>query len=222
MSCCTQCRGIERQFSDRVARRELRRFKRRGPTKTTGWLLDAIVQEGVVGHTFLDIGGGIGAIQHELMDRGAAGGTHADASPAYLRVARSEAVARGYADHMRYVEGDFVERADDIGPAHVVTLDRVVCCYPDMPAMIDAAAARSQRILGLVLPRGTRLIRWGIALVNLVQRIRRHPFRVFVHEPADVEARVARHGLSIRFRRNGLMWQVLVFTRPETAPAAGA
>jgi magnesium-protoporphyrin O-methyltransferase len=214
---CTQCAGLERQFDDAVARRELKRYRRRGATKTTRWLLDAVTEDGVKGRTFLDVGGGVGAIGHDLMSRGAAGGTHADASRAYLDAARSEAEARGYTDRIRYVEGDFVEVAGSIAPADLVTLDRVVCCYPDMSALIDASASRAQRALGLVIPRDTRLTRIGIRAINLVQRIRRHPFRLFLHPPEEVARQVERHGLHRRLRRSSLLWEVFVFTRRDTA-----
>lgn len=214
----SQCCGLERQFDDRHAERNLRRFRRKGPAKATRWLLEAVAGDGVEGRTFLDVGGGVGAIQHELMARGAAGGTHADAAPAFLRAARGEAEAQGYADRVRYVDGDFVERAPELPPADMVTLDRVVCCYPDMPALLGAAAPLARRTLGLVLPRGGSLARFGVGLVNLIQRLRRHPFRVFAHDPSEVEAVVESHGLAKRFERAGVVWRVLVFTRPGTGP----
>ena len=49
---------IRLQFDDRVARRELRRYRRRGPAKTTRMLLDALVTDSARGRTFLDVGGG--------------------------------------------------------------------------------------------------------------------------------------------------------------------
>ena len=213
MSCCAQCRGIEDMFGHRMAQRQLRQYRRKGPGKVTRWLIDAVAVDGVEGRTFLDIGGGVGAIQHELMDRGAAGGTSADASPAYLAAARAEAEARGYADRVTYLDGDFVERAAEIEPADMVTLDRVVCCYPDMPAMLGAAAPLARRALGLVLPRRIWFIRAGVTLVNLIQRLRRHPFRVFVHDPDEVAAVLKRHGLSRRYLRDGFLWRVVVFAR---------
>ena len=212
---CPRCCGLERQFDDGHAKRNLRRFRRKGPAKATRWLVAAVAEDGVEGRTFIDVGGGIGAVQHELMARGAAGGTHSDAAPAFLRAARSEAEARGYADRVRYVDGDFVERADELPAADLVTLDRVVCCYPDMPALLDAAAPLAKRTLGLVLPRGTAWIRFGIRLVNFIQRLRRHPFRVFAHDPAVVDAVVERHGLAKRYEREGVAWRVVAFTRPE-------
>ena len=210
---CSQCCGLERQFDDAHAQTNLRKYRRKGPAKATRWLLGAVAEDGVEGRTFIDVGGGVGAIQHDLMARGAAGGTHSDAAPAFLRAARSEAEARGYADRIRYLDGDFVEQARELSPAAVVTLDRVVCCYPDMPALLGAAAPLARRTLGLVLPRGGPLARVGVRLVNLVQRLRRHPFRVFAHDPAAVEAVVESYGLVKRFERNGMVWRVMVFTR---------
>lgn len=212
MTCC-HCQGVARMFDERMARRQLRRYRRKGPGRGTRQLVDAVAGDGVEGRTFLDVGGGVGAVQHDLMDRGAAGGTSADASPAYLAAARAEAEARGYADRIRYVEGDFVERAGEVQAADLVTLDRVVCCYPDMPALVGAAARLTRRTLGLVIPRGTRFMRGGVAIVNLFQRLRGHPFRVYVHDPGEVEAVAGEHGLRRRYLREGLVWRVAVFER---------
>ena len=211
MTCC-HCQGVARMFDEKMARRQLRHYRRKGPGKGTRQLIDAVAEGGVEGRTFIDIGGGVGAIQHDLMERGAAGGTSADASTAYLAAARREAEARGYADRIQYVEGDFVEQAAEIEPADIVTLDRVVCCYPDMPAMLDAAASLTRRTMGLIIPRGTRFIRCGVAIVNLFQRLRRHPFRVYVHDPGEVEAVLGRHGLRRQYLREGVVWRVAVFT----------
>ena len=205
------CQGVARMFDEKMARRQLRHYRRKGPGKGTRQLIDAVAEDGVEGRTFVDIGGGVGAIQHDLMDRGAAGGTSADASPAYLAVARAEAEVRGYTDRIQYVEGDFVDRVGEVDPADIVTLDRVVCCYPDMPAMLGAAASLTRRTLGLVIPRGTRFIRCGVAIVNLFQRLRRHPFRVYVHDPGEVEAVLGGHGLRRRYLREGMVWRVEVF-----------
>jgi magnesium-protoporphyrin O-methyltransferase len=216
---CAQCQGIVRQFDARVARRELRRFRRRGPSRTTRRLLSAISARGVSGRSILDIGGGVGAIQHHLMDGGASSGTCVDASPAYLSAARTEAKARGYVDRMRYVQGDFVAVASDVRPADVVTLDRVLCCYPDMPALVDASAARARLLLGLVLPR-VHLLTWiGVRLVNVIQRIRRHPFRTFLHPPAEVDERLRARGLRPAWQARSLLWHLRLYERDEHEPS---
>jgi magnesium-protoporphyrin O-methyltransferase len=103
---CAQCQGIAQEFDDRRARRELRRYRKRGPAGTTRMLLEAITAQGMEDASFLDVGGGIGVIQHELMSAGASGGTYVDGSPANLAVAREEGRRRGHGDHIQYRHGD--------------------------------------------------------------------------------------------------------------------
>jgi len=210
---CAQCKGIAQEFDDRVARRELRRYRRRGPAATTRRLLAELRRVGVSGASFLDIGGGVGAIQHGLMAAGASRGAHVDASPAYLAAARDEAAACGHVDRVRYLEGDFVALAGQVETADVVTLDRVICCYPDMPALVDASASRARRLYGLVFPREHVLMRLGIGAINLVQRFRRRPFNVFLHRAAAVEARVRGHGFRLLFQARSPLWQIHLYIK---------
>jgi SAM-dependent methyltransferase len=212
---CAQCQGILQEFNDSLARRELRRYLRRGPTGSTRMLVDLLRGEGVRDRTFLDVGGGVGVIQHELMSAGAASGTGVDASPAYLAVCREEGARRGYGERVRYLQGDFVEMAATLDVADLVTLDRVLCCYPDMTSLVDASASRARRVYGVVIPRETWVMRMATRVVNLVQSIRHRPFRVFLHPSAAVDARVASHGLDKRFHGHTFLWQVLLYTRRD-------
>lgn len=181
-------------------------------------LLDQVIGRGVKGRSFLDIGGGIGAIQHELMEAGAGHGLSADASPAYLAAALEEAGRRGYADRMAYREGDFLDLAPEIEAADVVTLDRVLCCYPDMPGLVEASASRARLFWGTVIPREERrLIRMGVGLLNAVQRLRRRPFRVFTHCSKDVDLRLRTLGFSPAFHGTSFFWRVLLYERDPTA-----
>jgi 2-polyprenyl-3-methyl-5-hydroxy-6-metoxy-1,4-benzoquinol methylase len=210
---CTQCAGIAQEFDARVARRDLRRYRKRGASKTTTWLLDMVVGEGVRGATFLDVGGGVGALQHGLVRAGAAAGIHADASPAYLAAAREESKRLGHAERIRSLEGDFVALASEIEPVDVVTLDRVICCYDDLEALVDASATRAKRVYGLVFPRERLTMRVGAWILNRVQRMRRRAFKVYLHPLDAVEARIESHGLLKRFHRRSFLWHVQVYTR---------
>ena len=109
------------------------------------------------GATLLDIGGGIGVIQHELLDSGAAQATSVEASSAYLSAARSESERRGLVDRVTYHHGDFVDLAESIQPADVVTLDRVLNVYPDWERLASLSAERARRLYGVVIPRDTLL-----------------------------------------------------------------
>ncbi len=213
MTCCPHCQGADRFFNQRIAAADLRDYRRHGPSGTTKRLLDALQAGGVAGLTLLDIGGGIGVIQHELRAAGVSAITGVDASRAYLALARQEAEKRGYADNVHYVHGDFVALAERIEPADIVTLDRVVCCYPDMAALVANAAARTQRFLGLVYPRDGWWTKLGVRMLNLYPRLRGDAFRTFVHPTAAVEGIIADHKLRRIVHHEGPLWQVAVFGR---------
>jgi hypothetical protein len=56
---------------------------------------------------------------------------------------------------MSFQYGDFVALAPALSAADVVTLDRVICCYDDMPALVGRSAALAERLYGVVYPRDT-------------------------------------------------------------------
>ena len=200
-------------FGERTAARDVKRYREKGLSKPTLLLLDALRAEGVERASVLDIGGGIGAIQLELLDAGAATATSVDASAAYLRAARAEAERRGHAEHISQHAGDFVELAEGIEPADVVTLDRVLCCYPDVERLVSRSAERARRVYGLVYPRDTWWTRLAFVAFNVGLRVIRRPFRVYIHPSAAVDAAVRETGLARRLRRPvGPLWQVVVYT----------
>ena len=215
---CCRCEGIERQYGSRIAERELRRFRRRGPISSTGLLLSQIT--GMIASapsaTLLDIGGGIGAIHHVLLDAGVREATHVDVSSDYLNAAQREAARRGHADHVHFVHGDFVELAPTLPSADVVTLDRVICCYPDMEQLVSLAAEKARHVLGAVYPRDVWWVRLGVALTNGLTQLRRCSFRVFVHEPANIELTLRAHGLERASVRRTLVWVIAVYRRAST------
>jgi hypothetical protein len=211
---CSQCQGIENMFDRKVAEDDLRDYHRDGPYKQTRLLLDAIRQAGVAGLTLLDIGGGVGVIQHELFKNGLSRATDVDASSAYLAVAREEAARQGHADRVQYRHGNFVELAPDIEPADIVTLDRVICCFPDVVAMVNLSAARAKKLYGLVYPRDSWWMRLGGRIGNFFLALSRNQYRFFIHPTAEVDALVRRNGLQLHSRkRSGLFWQVVVYVR---------
>jgi magnesium-protoporphyrin O-methyltransferase len=210
---CSQCQGIEDLFSQDYVTKELSRYRAKGPDTTTRMLTEAIKQEGVDGLTLLDIGGGLGAIQQELLGAGVQDVTSVEASTAYLTAARAEAQRRGYADRVTYHHGNFIDLAAEIAPADIVTLDRVICCYPDMEKLVSLSAARARKLYGLVYPRVAWWVKIGLALENFFFRLRRSPYRAFLHPNEAVEAVLISNGLQRLFYRQTLVWQVVVYTR---------
>lgn len=204
---------VGNEFGERAARHDLSLYRRRGPDRTTAWLIDGLRGDGAAGLTVLDIGAGVGAVHLELLAAGAASAIDVDGSPAYVTVARDEAARRGVADRVSHETGDFVELAPAIEPADLVALDRVVCCYPNMRALVGLSVARARRRYGLVYPRDAWWIRGGAAVLNGFARLARRRLRVYAHRTAEVEEIVRAAGFVPRVRRATLFWQVVVFER---------
>ena len=214
MDCC-QCQGIEARFDQKHVAKKLKEYRRIGPKKTTWQLIEALRAEGVDGMTLLDIGGGVGDIQHEMLRLGVSSATNSEASTAYLEACRQEAERLGHADQIRHIPGNFVELAKDIAPADIVTLDRVICCYHDMPTLVNLSAQKARRLYGIVYP----LDKWWLRFANLVYYnfgnwVQRNPMRMFVHPPEVVEAIIRSNGLERRFCNEMGPWQVVVYARP--------
>lgn len=212
MSCCSHCEDAGDLFSEATARRDLKRYRKKGPSRPTRMLIDAIRPRLPEQATLLDVGGGIGAIQHELLDAGLDRATQVDASTAYLGASSEEAARRGHADRTAHLYGDFADLAGELPDADVVTLDRVVCCYPDMERLVDASARKARRVYGLVYPRERRVVRLMQAIGNLYMRLRRSAFRTYLHDPAAIEARVRSHGLLPVTRDRTFLWEVVTYT----------
>ena len=210
---CSQCKGIEELFNQEFVDKELARYRSKGPQKTTRMLTQALKAEVIEGFTLLDIGGGLGAVQHELINAGIRFVTSVEASSAYLAVAKTEAQRRGHSERVSFHHGNFVELAASLSPADIVTLDRVICCYPDMEKLVDLSAARTRKLYGLVYPRDTWWVKVGLAVGNVIFRLRRSHYRTYSHPTRSVEALVKRRGLKRRSYRRTLVWQVVVYTR---------
>jgi magnesium-protoporphyrin O-methyltransferase len=216
MSCC-QCQGIEHQFDHAAVARKLRRYRRRGPDTTTRLLIQdlraALATSNVRDATLLDVGGGLGAIHHALLDERVSRAVHVDASSAQIAAARDETERLGHGTRVEFVRGDFTRLAPQLAAADIVTLDRVICCFDDMHALVGLSAAKAARFYGAVYPRDGVWMRVGIRAVNLFERIKRSSFRVFLHDPRAIDAELRAAGLARSSVRTAFGWEVVVYRR---------
>jgi magnesium-protoporphyrin O-methyltransferase len=212
--CCSHFESAaNQQFNQTKAEQELNRYRENGPGPTTRLLVDGISQAGALDGTVLDVGSGIGALTLALLDRGASSAVAVDASAAYVDAARDEAHRRGRTDAIRFVRADFVTAAPGLPSATIVTLDRVVCCYPTCEQLLGAAAALAERCLALSYPRDVWYVRAGTVLENGRRRMARNSFRTFVHPGPLIENCVTRAGFELSSRRESWVWSADVYLR---------
>lgn len=211
MSCCCAPSGYDELFSKKRARRDARSYRRRGLHAPARWIVDTLRQAGVEGATVLEPGGGVGAIQLELLKAGAARSTIVELSPAYDEAAAELARQAGLEERIQRRHGDFA--TDGIEPADIVVMHRVVCCYPDDERLLGAAAEHARRLLVFTYPPRNLGSRAVFGAFNLVMRLRGKEFRAFAHPPEAMEAVVRRHGFEpFSHRRRGI-WRGIALAR---------
>jgi magnesium-protoporphyrin O-methyltransferase len=176
-------------------------------------LIRALVKVGVDGLTLLDIGGGIGAVQLDLLRAGVTRAISVEVSSAYLAIAKEEASRAGLSGRISYHQGDFVSLASQISEEDVVTLDRVICCYHDVDALVSFSAAKARKVYALVYPRAVWWVKAALFFENLGYRLRRSPFRAFVHPTELVDRIVRDSGFTKILQQTTLTWQVVVYQR---------
>ena len=210
---CNCCEVTGKVFNDKEAARAIRQYRRDGPPRQTAELLKSVRSFGLAESTLLEIGGGVGVIHHELLGDVATQATHVDASLAYLEVARDESARRGHAPRVQFIHADFTKVARQLPRADVVTLDRVVCCYPDFRLLLHAAADRSRRVMAMTYPRETWYLRIGLGVVNFFQRLRHDPFRVFLHPVRQMERLLNEEGFRRILVKRLFVWEVALYAR---------
>ena len=208
-SCC-----YDDAFDQAHAQRVLRNYRKRGPGRASVAIADALAGEDATGMTVLDIGAGVGAVHQQLLARGASSATDVDASGPYLAAAREEAERLGLTERVTHLHGDFVDRASEVEPADLVALDRVVCCYVDMPQLVGRAAEHTRRRLAMTLPPDLAIARFVIRILNAWEWVTRSDFRVQAHSHAAIVAAAKAAGLEPVSAAYIGTWRLLVFERP--------
>jgi len=210
-TCC--CASVDGQFTSVRARTELRRYRRRGPTGTARRILRMLAESQVRAETLLDIGAGIGVLHHELLDRGTRSAIQVEAAAAYVDAAREETTRRGQSGRVRFVQGDVVDLAERLAPADLVTLDRVICCYPEVESLVQATAGKARRYWAASFPRDRWITRGHTRWENARRARAGNPFRSFVHPVRRIYALLGAAGLTPLRIHRGLFWEVVLCAR---------
>jgi magnesium-protoporphyrin O-methyltransferase len=212
---CRQCQGIETTFNNKLASKELKKYREKGPNKTTHAMIDFLENEGIEEMTLLDIGGGVGTIQHELLKSGMSRVISVDASSSYIYISKQEAEHQGLINRVTYHHGNFIDLASNIPITDVVTLDRVICCYPDMNKLVENSLAHARNYYGIVFPKDTWWMKVGMTLINTFQKLRRSDFRGYVHSKKRIHEIIQSNNFERCFDQKSGFWQIEVYKKSK-------
>jgi 2-polyprenyl-3-methyl-5-hydroxy-6-metoxy-1,4-benzoquinol methylase len=217
MSDCCGGTGYQTVFSDRFAKRAARTYRKRGLDPTEHRLLSFLTDRDIHGASVLEIGGGVGEIQIELLSRGAWKATNLEISPNYEAEAAALLRGSGLADRVQRRLVDIASSPDEVESADFVVLHRVVCCYPDYERLISAAANHANRLLVFSYPQRNLFSRMIIRCENLLHRLRGSDFRAFVHPPPAMIKTAQAQGMSLSYQHRGLSWHIAGLERVTPA-----
>ena len=200
-------------FGPGYARHLAARYRRRGLDRTAQRIVDYLSGRGLERATVLEIGGGIGDVQVELLRRGAARTTNLELVDAYEPAAAELADAAGVRERMTRRRLDLAATPDLVEPHDIVVLHRVVCCYPDYERLLTAAADRATRALVFSHPPRNALTRAMAAGQHLGSRLTGRSFRAYSHPPAAMVAVAEGRGLRTTYRHRGRIWRIVALER---------
>jgi tRNA1(Val) A37 N6-methylase TrmN6 len=212
VACCSFDNSVDRQFGEKNARRQLRRYHRHGAGGTAKMLLAGLAKARLTEGTVLDVGAGIGSVTFELLERGVEHAVIVEASAAYAAAASTEAARRGRGAAVRVVRGNLLDVADQVPSVEIVTLDRVVCCYPRYEELLATALERAEDGFAFSYPRERWFMRTAIALANALLRTT-SGFRTFVHSERAMRRLIERAGFELVSHSHNMAWSADVFVR---------
>jgi magnesium-protoporphyrin O-methyltransferase len=200
-------------FGARFSRHVAARYRRRGLDKTANRMVAYLTENGIDGASVLEIGGGVGAIQLELLRRGASRATNLELVDSYDADAAELADAAGVKSRVTRRQLDLAATPEAVEPHDIVIMHRVVCCYPDYNRLLTVAADHATRVLIFSHPPLNWLTRVLFLVQNRLFRLRGMAFRTYAHPP-EAMASVARHrGLRTDYRHRGPIWQIVALAR---------
>jgi 2-polyprenyl-3-methyl-5-hydroxy-6-metoxy-1,4-benzoquinol methylase len=212
MDCCDP-RGYRDVFGPRFARHVASRYRRRGLDRTATRMVAYLAERGVDGASVLEIGGGVGEIQIELLRRGASTSTNLELVDTYDAEANALAGAAGVSDRMTRRQLDIAAAPEAVGVHDIVVMHRVVCCYPDYEKLLRAAADHASRFLVFSHPPRNWISRLAVGAENLGIRIFGGSFKSYTHPPQAMVAVAEGRGMRAEFRERGAIWRIVGLSR---------
>jgi magnesium-protoporphyrin O-methyltransferase len=213
VSGCCDHEDYQSVFSSRFARRQSTRYHRKGLTPAATGIVEFATSQGIAGATVLEIGGGVGQLQVELLHRGASHVTNLEISQNYEAEATRLLEEAGMTERVTRRFLDLAQAPEQVEPTDIVVLHRVVCCYPDYARLLKVAAAHARKTLVYSHPAVNLVNRVQFGTENAYRRLTRNDFRAFIHPPQGMIHAAASEGLAVAYHSHARDWDVVGLAR---------
>jgi magnesium-protoporphyrin O-methyltransferase len=207
------CCGADLFFNKKMAAKEYKNYLKKGPSKATSKIIDQLAEKDVAGKSLVDVGGGIGALQWWFLKKGGKHTTDIDASSGYLKQAEIHAAKNGWQEQSRFLLGDCIEIYDEIETVDFITLDKVVCCYPNYKEILNATCKKSTGLVSLSYPMDGIIAQGIKRLADLFFMLLGNPYRPFIHSVKEIRSIFAENGYNRVSYNLAFPWHVETYER---------
>jgi magnesium-protoporphyrin O-methyltransferase len=190
-------------------------YRKNGLGETSSAIAEGLGESGIAGATVLELGCGIGALMLALIRKGAASAVGVDLSPKAIQLARALASESGLSGSVSFEVGDAAVK--ELRRSDVVILDTVLCCYPDVDALVENSASAAAKYYAFSVPDDRRFATRVLKPLLPLQRLfnRSGGFKFFIHPTRRITQMLEARGFrQVSKSSAGWIWSAFLFAAP--------
>ena len=190
------CCGADLFFDKKTADKKYKSYLKKGASRVTAKIISQLKNQDIKGKSMIDIGGGVSALQWWFLENGGNRTIDIDASSGYLKQAKDHAKSKGWESSTNFLLGDCVDVYTQIEPADYITLDKVVCCYPNYKEIVESTCDKATQTVSLSYPMDGFIAMVIRKTGDILMSFRDNPFRPFIHSVKDIRTVFKQKGYS--------------------------
>jgi len=206
------CCGADLLFDEKTAIKQYKSYLKKGPSRVSKRIIGQM-EKGPLGDSLIDVGGGIGAIQWWFLQNGGEKSYGIDASSGYSHLAKEHASKNNYEKSTQFLIGDFVDQKNLLPQVDHVTMDKVICCYPDYNAIIDLACQKATKSISLSYPMDGWIADAFRAIGVLVIKLKGIPFKPYIHRVSSLRSTFEKNGFKLKEQDLAFPWHVETYVK---------
>ncbi len=206
------CCGADQLFDSKTAKKQYKKYLKKGPSKITKKLIGQL-EKNNTGVSLLDVGGGIGAIQWWFLNQGGKQTFGVDASTGYTDLAQGHAKKNNLNEITHFIIGDFTTKAKELPKVDHVTLDKVICCYPDYESIINQACTKTLNTVSLSYPMDGSIANIFRSMGVLFMKLTGNPFKPYIHNVSSVRKLFIENGFKVKEKELSFPWHIETYAK---------
>lgn len=209
------CCGADMFFDSKTAKKQYRQYLKKGPSRITSKIIRQLSDHDMEGRSLIDVGGGVGALQWWFLQNSGKETTAIDASTAYLKQAEEHATKNNWMAKTRFIFGDYTQVHSQAGRADYITLDKMVCCYPDYKEIIEISCQQAKAYIALSYPIDGFISKSINFIGSFLAKLRGNSFRPYIHPVKGIREVFEQQGFQRVSYTMSFPWHVETYRRSE-------